>query len=69
MSSSGSCDYAVPSTCRAGVEAAASAGNNARDATGFKQEEKREDISTVVYGDVNHAKKLSGERRSHVRNL
>ncbi|KAH7935021.1 hypothetical protein HPB52_002666 [Rhipicephalus sanguineus] len=52
----GTCDDAVPSTSRAGMEAAAAAGNNERNATGSTQKGKRKDVSGAN-GDVNRGKK------------
>ncbi|XP_049275398.1 zinc finger protein 431-like [Rhipicephalus sanguineus] len=60
MSSSWAGDDAVPSTSHADMDAATSAGNNARIGTGSKQAGKREDIDGV-YSDMNRCKKTPGE--------
>nr|XP_037290685.1 zinc finger protein 182-like [Rhipicephalus microplus] len=60
--SSGAFDHAVPSTSRTVIGASACGESTVRDATGFSQREKCEDLS-VVYGDVNRGQKPPGERR------
>ncbi|XP_075730762.1 uncharacterized protein LOC119181679 [Rhipicephalus microplus] len=60
--SSSSFEYAVPSSSRTVIGASACGESTVRDATGFSQREKREDLS-VVYGDINRGQKPPGERR------
>ncbi|XP_075731817.1 uncharacterized protein LOC119183802 isoform X2 [Rhipicephalus microplus] len=64
--SSGSFDYAVPSTSCTVIGASACGESTVRNATGFSQREKCEDLG-VVYGDVNHAQKPPRERRHKCR--